>query len=342
MDRPWQFSGRAGRSVERMNPRAVILIGREAMTLLVSAVIGSLLVFGLLRLLGGDVALMILGQEATPDAVVALREDLGLNRPWWEQYAAWIGGFFTGNLGRSYSGGYDIFEQIVVRMGPTSLLAFGSLFVSIGVALVIGTYSALNAKTARGAAIDVFAQLGIAIPGFWAGLLLVYLFAVMLGWFPAGGYVPVAENPLGSLHSLVLPIAALSLGSTAVKTRFVRSAMLDVMNEDYIRTAMAKGRTFGDAVLRHGLRNVAIPVLTISTLQLGSLLAGAIVIENVFVIPGLGRLLLVAVQGREVMVVQSLAFVILMIILVMNFLMDVTYGLLDPRIADKKAGGGHG
>jgi len=320
----------------------LILIGREAMTLLVSAVIGSLVVFGLLRLLGGDVALMILGQEADPKAVIALREELGLNRPWYLQYLSWMAGFFTGNLGRSYAGGYDIFQQIVVRMVPTSLLAFGSLFVSILLAIAIGTYSALNARNVRGAIIDVAAQLGIAMPSFWAGLLLVYLFAVILGWFPAGGYVPIQEAPLASLHSLVLPIAALCLGSTAVKTRFVRSAMLDVMNEDYIRTAMAKGRTFGSAVLVHGLRNVSIPVLTISTLQLGSLLAGAIVLENVFVIPGLGRLLLVAVNGREVMVVQSLAFVILMIILVMNFLMDVAYGLLDPRIADKRTGAAHG
>jgi peptide/nickel transport system permease protein len=253
----------------------------------------------------------------------------------------WISGFFTGDLGRSYSGGYDIFEQIVTRMGPTAILAFGSLLVSIVLALLIGTYSALHSKDGRGAAIDVAAQLGIAMPAFWAALLLVYFFAVRLGWFPAGGFVSPLENPLGSLHALVLPIAALSLGSTAVKTRFVRSAMLDIMGEDYIRTAMAKGRTFGSAVLVHGLRNAAIPVLTISTLQLGSLLAGAIVLENVFVIPGLGRLLLVAVNGREVMVVQSLAFVILMIVLVMNFLMDVAYGILDPRIADKK-GAAHG
>lgn len=321
--------------------RILRLIGREGLTLLVSAIVGSLLVFGLLRMLGGDVALMILGQEADPAAVLVLREELGLNRPWYEQYLSWMAGFFTGNLGRSYSGGYDIFEQIRVRFVPTALLAFGSLFLSISLAICIGTYSALNEKRARGTLLDVLAQLGIAIPSFWAGLLLVYLFAVILGWFPAGGYVPIEEAPLASLHSLVLPILALSLGSTAVKTRFVRSSMLDIMHEDYIRTAMAKGRTFGSAVLVHGLRNVSIPVLTISTLQLGSLLAGAIVLENVFVIPGLGRLLLVAVNGREVMVVQSLTFVILMLILVMNFLMDIAYGLLDPRIADK-AGGAHG
>ncbi len=318
------------------------LIGREALTLLVSALIGSFLVFGLLRLLGGDVALVILGQEAAPGAVEALREELGLNRPWYVQYASWLAGFFTGDLGRAYSGGYDIFEQIVTRLGPTSLLAFGSLFVSITLALAIGTYTALHARDKRGAAIDVATQLGIAIPAFWAGLILVYVFAVRLGWFPPGGYVPLFEDAGASLHSLALPIAALSLGSTAVKIRFVRSAMLDIMGEDYIRTAMAKGRTFASAVLVHGLRNASIPVVTVSTLQLGSLLAGTIVLENVFVIPGLGRLLLVAVNGREVMVVQSLTFVILMMILVMNFFMDIAYGLLDPRIADKKKAAPHG
>ena len=325
-----------------MKSRVLILIARESTTLFVSAVVGSLVVFGLLRLLGGDVAMMILGQEAAPEAAAALREELGLNRPLYVQYFEWIGGFLTGNLGRSYSGGYDIFEQIVQRLGPTSLIAFGSLGVSILIALAVGTWSALNARKMRGAAVDVVAQLGIAIPSFWAGLLLVYLFAVYLGWLPAGGYVPFTEDPVRSIASLILPIAALSMGTAAVKIRFVRSSMLDVMNEDYIRTAMAKGRTFNSAVLRHGLRNVAIPVLTVSTLQLGSLMAGAIVIENVFVIPGLGRLLLVAVQGREVMVVQSLAFVILMIVLVMNFLMDLAYGLLDPRIADRQGAPAHG
>lgn len=319
-----------------MRSRILLVIGRESLTLFVSAVVGSLVVFGLLRLLGGDVAMMILGQEASPEAATVLREELGLNRPLYVQYFEWIGGFLTGNLGRAYSGGYDIFDQIVQRLGPTTLLAFGSLSVSILIALAVGTFSALNARKARGAAVDVIAQLGIAIPSFWAGLLLVYLFAVYLGWLPAGGYVPFMQDPLGSIKSLILPIAALAMGSAAIKTRFVRSSMLDVMNEDFIRTAMAKGRTFNSAVLTHGLRNVAIPVLTVSTLQLGSLMAGAIVIENVFVIPGLGRLLLVAVQGREVMVVQSLAFVILMIVLVMNFMMDLAYGLLDPRIADKQ------
>lgn len=310
--------------------------------LLISALIGSLVVFALLRLLGGDVAYILLGKEATQEQVNILRSELGLNRVWFVQYFDWITGFFTGNLGSSFSGSYEIFDQIGKRLIPTLLLAFGSLFISIFLALTLGTYAALNADNSKGVATDIVSQIGTAIPAFWAGLILVVVFSVSLGWFPAGGYVPIQEDFWGSLRSIFLPIVALSLGITSVTTRFVRSAMLDVLNEDYIRTAMAKGRTRKRAVFVHGLRNASIPVVTVGALQLGNLLAGTIVIESVFVIPGLGQLLLTAVNGREVIVVQSVVLVILLIILVMNFLLDLTYGLLDPRIRDKRAGAHHG
>tara|TARA_B100000780_G_scaffold98922_1_gene69052 strand:+ start:1186 stop:2103 length:918 start_codon:yes stop_codon:yes gene_type:complete len=303
-----------------------------------SALVGSLVVFALLRLLGGDVAYILLGKEATQDQVIALRIELGLDRIWFVQYFDWIGGFFSANLGTSFSGSYEIFDQIGQRLVPTLLLAFGSLFVSMVLALFLGTYAALNADNTKGIATDIVSQIGTAIPAFWAGLILVVVFSVSLGWFPAGGYVPIQENFLGSLRSIFLPIVALSLGITSVTTRFVRSAMLDVLNEDYIRTAMARGQTRNRAVFVHGLRNAAIPVVTVGALQLGNLLAGTIVIESVFVIPGLGQLLLSAVNGREVIVVQSVVLVILLIILVMNFLLDIAYGLLDPRILDKRNG----
>jgi len=311
----------------------------QVFVLLVSALLGSLVVFALLRLLGGDVAYILLGQEATQPRVDALRIELGLDRPWFIQYYDWIRGFFTGNLGSSFSGSYEIFDQIATRMVPTLLLAFGSLTVSITLALVLGTFAALNAYNITGVVIDVVSQIGTAIPAFWAGLILVVVFAIGFGWFPAGGYVLIQEDFWGSLRSLFLPIMALSLGVTSVTTRFVRSAMLDVLNEEYIRTAMAKGRTQRSAVFFHGLRNASIPVVTVGALQLGNLLAGTIVIESVFVIPGLGQLLLTAVNGREVIVVQSVVLVILLIILTMNFLLDITYGLLDPRIKDKRKGG---
>ncbi len=309
---------------------------KSATTLLISALAGSLVVFALLRLVGGDVANIILGHQASPEAVEALRESLGLNRPWWEQYFSWLGGVFTGDLGTSYSARYDIFEQITVRLGPTTMLAFGSLLVSAPIALVLGTYSAINQNKRRGTVVDVLAQIGLAVPSFWAGLMLVLVFAVGRGWLPTGGYVSIFDDPVAGLKSLVLPITALSLGITSVFTRYVRSSMIDILSEDFIRTAMAKGRTMRSAALVHGVRNASIPLVTVGTLQLGSLMAGTVVIENVFVIPGLGRLLLVAVLGREVVVVQSLVLVILLMILVLNFLMDIAYGFLDPRIRDKQ------
>jgi len=310
--------------------------------LLLSALIGSLVVFALLRLLGGDVAYILLGNEATQDQVNSLRSELGLDRAWFVQYFDWIKGFFTGDLGTSFSGSYEIFDQIGQRLIPTLLLAFGSLFVSISLALILGTYAAMNADNAKGVVTDIVSQVGTAIPAFWAGLILVVVLLVSFGWFPAGGCVPIQDDFWGSLRSIFLPIVALSLGITSVTTRFVRSAMLDILNEDYIRTAMAKGCTRKRAVFVLGLRNASIPVVTVGALQLGNLLAGTIVIQSVFVIPGLGQLLLTAVNGREVIVVQSIVLVILLIILVMNFMLDIAYGLLDPRIRDKRNGANHG
>ncbi len=308
---------------------------KSALTLAASALAGSLVVFLLLRLLRGDIATIILGQTATAESLAALRAELGLDRPWTVQYLEWIGGLFRGDLGVSYAAQYDIFAEIWSRLGLTLSLSLISLVLSVLVALVLGTYSAINARNARGVGVDIVAQLGIAVPTFWAGLLLIGYFSVQQGWFPASGYIPWSESVWGAVRTLTLPVIALSIPITAMMTRYVRSSMLDVLDEDYVRTAMAKGRTMRGAALAHGIRNAAIPLVTVATLQLGSLIAGAVVIENVFTLPGLGRMLLSAVTNREAIVVQSLVFVVLLIILTLNFLMDITYGLLDPRIRDK-------
>ncbi len=315
----------------------VRLIVRSLLLLIASAFVGSLIVFILLRLVGGDVATVMLGIKATPDSLAALRESLGLNQPIWQQYTNWVGGLLTGDLGESYAARYDIAQQIGQRLEPTLILTFGSLLISIPIALVVGTYSAMNHTRWRGALVDAGAQVGIAIPQFFVALVLVLVFAVQLRWLPAGGYVPVADDPLGTLRSMILPVATLSLGVTATFTRFVRSSMIEQLSDDYMRAARAKGRTVRSAALAHGLRNSGIPLVTIGALQVGALIAGAVVVENVFVIPGMGRLLLTAVLGREVVVVQSVVLVILLIILAMNLLMDLLYGILDPRIRSRKA-----
>ena len=314
------------------------VIARSAFSLILAALLGSLIVFGLLRSIGGDVALIILGQEAQPGAYEILREELGLDEPWYVQYGDWISGVFTGDLGTSYAARFDISAEITRRLGPTTMLAFGSLLLSAPLALFLGTYSAINVKKVRGGIVDVLSQIGIAIPAFWAGLLMVLVLGIQFGWLPTGGYTSPFEDFGRSIQQIIMPTLALALGITSVLTRYVRSAMLDVMGEDFIRTARAKGRTRRKAALVHGVRNASVSLVTVGTLQLGSLMAGTVVIENVFVIPGIGRLLVTSVLGREVIVVQSLILVILMMILVMNFLLDIAYVLIDPRIRDSQGG----
>jgi len=310
---------------------------RSLFTLLFTALVGSIAVFVLLRQLGGDIVTVFLGRDAAPIDVSYMREELGLNQPLIMQYLNWLGGIVTGDLGKSYGMGYDIFDEMVRRLGPTLMLTLGGLIVSVPLSLVLGTYSAINSKKLRSGFVDVFTQVGIAIPAFWGGLLFVLVFAVRLGWLPTGGYVSFFDDPVKALRSAILPVSALSLGVTSVFTRYVRTAMLDVMNEDFMRSAMARGRTRRGAALVHGVRNASIPLVTVAALQFGQLIAGAVVIENVFVLPGVGRLIVTATLGREVVVVQSLALVIMLIILVLNFLVDIAYGFLDPRIRDKES-----
>jgi peptide/nickel transport system permease protein len=305
--------------------------------MVISAFTGSVVIFVLLRSVGGDIATVMLGNRATQESLELLRETFGLNRSWLEQYASWIGGVFTGNLGEAYSKQYVISTEIIQRLEPTLILTFGSLLISIPIALVVGLYSAMNFKRWRGASVDGIAQIGLAIPQFFLALVLVLIFAVRLGWLPATGYVSIFTDPVEALRSMVLPITTLSLGITAVFTRFVRTSMIEQMNEDYMRTAKAKGLTVRSAAVIHGLRNAAIPLVTTGALQIGALIAGSVVVENVFTIPGIGRLLLTSAVTREAITVQSLSLVILIIILTMNLFMDVLYGILDPRIRHKEA-----
>jgi peptide/nickel transport system permease protein len=311
------------------------VIFRSLASMLLAALVGSLIVFALLRGIGGDVAHIILGHNATKGALEALQKELGLTAPWYVQYFTWLGGVFTGNLGVSYAAHFKIFDEIVRRLAPTAILSFGSLFLSIPIALALGTYSAVYSRKIRGGLLDLGSQVGMAIPAFWAGLILVLVFGIRLGWLPTGGYTSPVENLGLSLKKMVMPILALAIGDASLLTRYVRSAMLDVMNEDFIRTAMAKGRTRRGAALVHGVRNASVSLVTVGVVHFGHLMAGTVVIENVFVIPGIGRLLLTSVLGREVIVVQSLTLVLVLMILVMNFMMDIAYVLLDPRIRDK-------
>jgi peptide/nickel transport system permease protein len=308
---------------------------RSLFSLLFAALVGSIVIFVLVNMLGGDIVTVLLGKDAAPGDKAFMREAYGLDDPLVVQYLHWLRGAVTGDLGTSYGMRYDIVDEIQRRLQPTLLITIGALLVSAPLALVLGTFSAMNAKKVRGGVVDVFSQVGIAIPTFWAGLLLVLVFGVRLGWLPTGGYVPFGDDLVECIRSIILPILALSLGITSVFTRYVRSAMIDVMNEDFMRSAMARGRSRRGAALVHGVRNASIPLVTVGALQFGQLLAGAVVVENVFVLPGIGKLIVTATLGREVIVVQSLALVIMLVILTLNFVVDIAYGFLDPRIRDK-------
>jgi peptide/nickel transport system permease protein len=257
---------------------------------------------------------------------------LGLDRPGWERYLVWVWGILHGDFGTSLLSRTPVGPDILDKLAVSAPLAALASAVALALALPLGVLSGVRHRSLGGVLISALSLGGIAVPGFWFGLLLVTLFAIRLHLLPAGGFVPWSEDPLAALRSLLLPALALGVVQAAVLTRYVRSAVIDVQREDFIRTARAKGLTRGQALRRHGLRNAAIPVLTVLGIQLTSLLVGAIVIENVFVLPGLGRLLLQSVGNRDLVLVEDLVVLLTGVVLVVNFLVDISYRLIDPRI----------
>ena len=300
--------------------------------LIVSLIAASILVFAVTNVLPGDVAAVILGTSATPEALDTLRHQLGLDQPAWIRYVQWVGGMLHSDFGTSLLSHSAVGPLIVQKLSVSAPLAIASAVIALALALPMGVVAGVNYRKTSGAIISAVSLLGIAIPTFWAGLLLATIFAIQLKLLPAGGFVDWSDNPLGAARSLILPSLALGLVQAAVLTRYVRSAIVDVQREDFIRTARAKGLTRWQALRRHGFRYAAIPVVTILGIQLTGLLVGAIVIENVFVLPGLGRLLFQSVGNRDLIVVQDLVMLLTAVVLVVNFLVDLSYRLIDPRI----------
>jgi len=292
-------------------------------------------VFWVLSVLPGDPATRILGTQATAENVERLRHDLGIDRPLSTQYFDWIGGTLAGDLGTSYVTQDEITPQIRDRLKVTLPLALFGMVLATSVAIPAGVYAASHHRTRGDTAVSVLSQLGISIPAFWAGLLLTTYVAVRWDLLPAGGFPGWGDSVPESLRSLILPAVSLALVQGAILTRYVRSAVLQVMREDYIRTARAKGLTRQAALWRHGLRNAAIPVVTVVGLQLAALLAGTVVIENVFILPGLGRMLVQAIERRDLLLVQSTTLVITAAILAVNLIVDLAYNVIDPRLRTK-------
>jgi peptide/nickel transport system permease protein len=304
-----------------------------ALTLLVA----SIAVFGLLSVLPGNPAEVILGTQATPAAVHAKMVQLGLDIPLWLQWAHWTGGLLSGRLGTSYISRQAIGPQISAALGVTGPLVGFGLAIGLVVGVGLGTLSALRHRRLSGAILASASQLGIAVPNFVAGILLVIVFGVKLGWLPTSGFGSGvsywSQDFPGAVKALVLPSLALGLAEGAVLSRYVRSAVLDVLRSDFLRTARSKGLRPGQALLRHGLRNAAAPVLTVLGLELAGLLVGAVVLENVFELPGLGMNLVQWIENRDLLAVQDVVMLIAGTVLVVNLLVDVGYRLLDPRVA---------
>lgn len=292
----------------------------------------SALVFVVIRVLPGDPALIIMGAEASPEAAAALRRAMGLDRPLLVQYAEWVAGAVRGDLGRSIQYDLPVGALIVSRLRVTVPLTLLAMVFMVGAALPLGMYAATHHRRLGDYVAMVASQLGIAVPSFWAGLLLILLFAVHLGWVQAGGFAGWEAGPWPALRSLLLPALALGLIQAAILTRTTRSAVLDVLHAEHVRTARAKGLSERAVTWKHVFRNALITVVTIVGLQLGQLLAGSIVLENVFYLPGLGRLALGAISARDLPVVQGVVLFVAATIVTVNFAVDLVYGWLDPRI----------
>jgi len=305
---------------------------KRTLIFLLTLILVSIVIFAVLMVIPSDPAQIILGIHATPETLQTLRHQLGLDRPVVIRYLDYMKNLVMGDLGRSITYDVSIRSLIFSRLQVTVPLAILSMVFAIVLSIPMGVYSSLHRNRAGDYGIMAFSQVGLAVPAFWAGILLILLFAVTLHWLPAGGFQPWQGDLMKALKSLLLPALSLGIVRAAVLTRMTRSSMLEVLGEDYIRTAWSKGLPKRWVVYKHAFRNAIIPVVTIVGLQAGDLLAGAIIIENVFHLPGVGRLVFEAIGQRDLPVIQGVVLLIAMMIVAINFVMDIAYRYLDPRI----------
>lgn len=314
------------------SPSRIRRLAGTALMLLVT----SLVIFLLIEAAPGDPAEIMLGTSAQADTLAALRDQLGLDRPLMVRYLAWLGGVVTGDMGQSYTYGVPVAGLIAERMLVTLPLTLMATLLAVGVSVPLGVMAAARPGRAGDGLATVFAQMGIAVPNFWIGLLLILVFALKLGWFPVGGFPGWGDAGWGAASALILPAVALAIPQAAVLTRVTRAAVLDVAAEDFIRTARAKGLSRRRALWRHTVPNALLPVVTMLGLQIPFLISGAVLVENVFSLPGIGTLAYQALSQRDLIVVQNVVLLFAAIVLAVNAGTDALYARLDPRLKARR------
>ncbi|HWI09962.1 MAG TPA: ABC transporter permease [Burkholderiaceae bacterium] len=292
----------------------------------------SIVVFAVQGVLPGNAAQVMLGESATPEAVRSLSQKLGLDQPVAVRYGRWVRGLLTGDLGTSVAYDTPVGELIRERLAVTAPLALLAMALTAALALTLGIYAAAHHNELGDVGVMAASQVGIAIPNFWFAILLILVFAVKLQWFSAGGFPGWGDEPWLAFKALILPAVALAVVQAAILARITRSAVLDVLREDFVRTARAKGLNRRQVLWRHVLRNAFVPVLTVMGLQFANLLTGTVVVENVFSLPGLGRLIFQAISNRDLLVVQNVVMLLAAAVIVINFVVDVLYAVIDPRL----------
>ncbi len=305
-------------------------------SLILSLIVASLVIFAVIEIIPGDPAAFMLGVNARPDTIAALRTEMGLDASVPARYLSWVTGMMQGDFGQSYTYRTPVAGMIADRVWVSLPLALYALILSTLIAFPAGIYAASRRGRPGDIAVMGATQLGVAIPNFWFAMLLVLVFAINLRWFSAGGFPGWDRGFWGGVKALTLPAIALALPQAAILARVMRSSLLDMLGEDFVRTARAKGLSRRQALWRHALRNAMIPVLTIIGLQFSFLLAGGIIIEQVFFLPGLGRLIFQAISSRDLIVVESVVMLLVFAVIVVNFAVDLAYAFVDPRLRTKQ------
>lgn len=310
-----------------------IHIVKKILSMIPILILVSIIIFFLMEILPGDASTNYLSSDLSEEVVAQMRESMGLNKPAYQRYLDWVMGMLRGEFGKSLLTGTTVAEKLAVRLPVTIELTLLAMLISVLIAVPLGILSAVRRNSALDVIGSITSMIGVSLPNFWLGMLLTLLFSITLRWLPASGYTPFLENPLLNLRGMILPAVSIGVAFAATVMRQTRSALLEVLDQDYIVTANAKGLRQRAIIWRHALRNALIPVVTVITMQIGRLIGGAAICETVFALPGVGKELVNAISGRDTPVVMGIIVSVAAIVIVINTVVDIIYIIIDPRIS---------